>query len=94
MLRWQADVARESVLRVAPDIKIVSHHASVFEERFGISWVKGFDIVLNALDNIKAALSSCMRIVDKECVSGHNRLLSGAKAHEPTVHGHRKAHGG
>jgi len=53
LLTLQAEVARESVLRVAPDIDIIAYHASVFEERFGVSWVKTFDIVLNALDNIK-----------------------------------------
>ena len=50
----KAEVARESVLRFNSRANIVAHHGDVTDARFGPSYVKGFDIVLNALDNLGA----------------------------------------
>ena len=37
-----------------PDIKIDAYLGKIQEERFGYSFFKGFDLVINALDNIEA----------------------------------------
>ena len=47
-------MARESVLRFNPHLNIVAHHADVMGERFDQAFYEGFDLVLNALDNVKA----------------------------------------
>lgn len=50
----QALMAREAVLKFNPEAKIVAHHGNVKEAQFGLSFVRKFDIVLNALDNVDA----------------------------------------
>lgn len=52
--REKALVAVESAKAFNPDVKLVAHHGNVKTSQFGISYIKQFDIVMNALDNISA----------------------------------------
>ncbi|CAL1542022.1 unnamed protein product [Lymnaea stagnalis] len=47
----KAEVAKESALKFNPEAKITAHHDSIFSPEFGLDFFKGFEIVLNALDN-------------------------------------------
>lgn len=50
----KAVVARDAVLRYAPDASIVAHHANVMAPEYGTAYVGQFNLVLNALDNLPA----------------------------------------
>lgn len=50
----QALMAKEAVLKFNPEAKILAHHGNVKELQFGMSFVRKFDLVLNALDNVDA----------------------------------------
>ncbi|CAN0588907.1 unnamed protein product, partial [Ectocarpus sp. 12 AP-2014] len=47
-------MAREAVLKFNPEARIVAHHGNVKEAKFGMAFIRKFDLVLNALDNIDA----------------------------------------
>lgn len=47
-------VAREAALRMCPEANIVAYHDNVKNPRFGPSFLREFDVVLNALDNLDA----------------------------------------
>ncbi|KAJ2963455.1 hypothetical protein NQZ79_g1581 [Umbelopsis isabellina] len=65
---WQ--VAKESALRFNPSVNIVSHHANIKDKEFSIEWFKGFDLVLNALDNLDAR-----RYVNMMCLAADVPLV-------------------
>ncbi|KAI9286873.1 hypothetical protein BC943DRAFT_275368 [Umbelopsis sp. AD052] len=50
----KAHVAKESALKFNPSANITSHHANIKDKEFSVEWFKGFDLVLNALDNLDA----------------------------------------
>lgn len=50
----QALMAREAVLKFNPEARIVAHHGNVKESKFGMAFIRKFDLVLNALDNVDA----------------------------------------
>ena len=50
----KAFVARSSALKFRPGVKIEAHHGNVKDDKFNIEFVKGFDVVLNGLDNLEA----------------------------------------
>lgn len=50
----KAIVAARAVQAFNPAVELVPHFANVKDERFGIDFVRGFDLVLNALDNVDA----------------------------------------
>eukprot|EP00055_Hartaetosiga_balthica_P003557 m.8183 g.8183 ORF g.8183 m.8183 type:complete len:611 (-) comp3048_c0_seq1:133-1965(-) len=50
----KAQVARESVLKYNPNLDIIAHHDDVFSEKFNLKYFESFDLVMNALDNLKA----------------------------------------
>ena len=50
----KALVAREMVQRLNPDARIVAHHSNIKLARFGLDYFRGFDVVINALDNVSA----------------------------------------
>ena len=52
----KALVARESALKFRPGVSLAieAHHGNVKDEKFDIAFVKGFDVVLNGLDNLEA----------------------------------------
>jgi ubiquitin-like 1-activating enzyme E1 B len=68
-------VAKESVLKFNPNVDITAYHASIYEARFGLEWFKGFDIVLNALDNLQAR-----RHVNKMCLAAGVPLIESGTA--------------
>ncbi|KAE8268956.1 hypothetical protein A4X09_0g3379 [Tilletia walkeri] len=57
-------VARATALLFNPHVSITAHHANIKETRFGPSYFRQFDAVLNALDNIDAR-----RWVNRMCVA-------------------------
>eukprot|EP01124_Arcella_intermedia_P025721 TRINITY_DN4661_c0_g1_i1.p1 TRINITY_DN4661_c0_g1~~TRINITY_DN4661_c0_g1_i1.p1 ORF type:complete len:618 (+),score=145.04 TRINITY_DN4661_c0_g1_i1:245-1855(+) len=57
-------VAKESVLKYNPDVKIKSYHGNVKDSTYGPSFIKQFDLVLNALDNLSAR-----RHVNRVCLA-------------------------
>ena len=50
----KAFVARSSALKFRPGTSIEAHHGNVKDDKFNIEFVKGFDVVLNGLDNLEA----------------------------------------
>eukprot|EP01122_Echinamoeba_exundans_P008135 TRINITY_DN2641_c0_g1_i1.p1 TRINITY_DN2641_c0_g1~~TRINITY_DN2641_c0_g1_i1.p1 ORF type:complete len:662 (-),score=121.35 TRINITY_DN2641_c0_g1_i1:23-2008(-) len=66
----KALVARDSVLLLAPDAKIVAHHGDVTTPEFGPTYVEKFDLVLNALDNLPAR-----RHMNKMCLAARVPLI-------------------
>ncbi len=63
-------VARESVLKFNPDVKIKSHHGNVKSEEFNVNFFKSFNVVLNALDNVSAR-----RHVNRLCLAAGVPLI-------------------
>ena len=59
---WSAAVPRVGWLQVAkiavhgfnPDASVTAHHANVKGSEYNIEFYKGFDVVMNALDNVSA----------------------------------------
>lgn len=52
---WKkALMAKEAVLKFNPSARIEAYHGNVKDAQFGLSFIRKFDIVLNALDNIDA----------------------------------------
>lgn len=50
-------MAKEAVLGFNPAAKIEAYHGNVKDARFGLPFIRKFDIVLNALDNVDARRS-------------------------------------
>ena len=70
-----AQVARESVLRFRPNARIVAHFDNVKSAAFGVDFVRGFDIVLNGLDNLDAR-----RHVNRLCLAAGTPLVESGTA--------------
>lgn len=47
-------MAKEAVLKFSPSARIEAHHGNVKNGEFGLSFIRKFDMVLNALDNVDA----------------------------------------
>lgn len=45
-------VASKTASAFNPNVKITPIHANIKEPQFDVAWFRGFDIVLNALDNL------------------------------------------
>ncbi|KZO94585.1 hypothetical protein CALVIDRAFT_539034 [Calocera viscosa TUFC12733] len=71
----KALVAAEAAGPFNPACKIEPIHADIFEPRFDLAWFSGFDIVLNALDNLGARLH-----VNKMCISANIPLVESGTA--------------
>lgn len=71
----KALVARESCLKLNPNVSINAYHASIYEDRFGLDYFKQFGIVLNALDNVQAR-----RHVNKMCLAANVPLVESGTA--------------
>lgn len=51
----KAEVAREAALKMNPSASITAYFANIMDtEKFSIEFFKGFDLVMNALDNLAA----------------------------------------
>eukprot|EP00741_Cyanophora_paradoxa_P006867 tig00001056_g6642.t1 len=62
--RPKAEVARDAILALRPDISVTAHHASIYGKQFGRDFFQRFDVVLNALDNYDAR-----RHVNRMCLT-------------------------
>lgn len=63
-------VGEQAAKLLADGLNIVSHHASVFESKFGVSFIDQFDVVINALDNAKARSH-----VNRLCIAAKKPLI-------------------
>lgn len=50
----KAEVAAAVVRGFNPDARVTAHHGNVKSPAFGLNFIDGFDLVLNALDNVDA----------------------------------------
>lgn len=68
-------VARESALQICPDANIVAYHENVKDPKFGPEFIKQFDVVLNALDNLDAR-----RHMNRVCLAAGVPLIESGSA--------------
>ncbi len=52
--RSKAEVAASVVQALAPGARVIAHFGNVRDSRFGVPFVRGFTVVVNALDNMEA----------------------------------------
>ncbi|KAF9972829.1 E1 ubiquitin-activating protein uba2 [Actinomortierella ambigua] len=71
----KANIAKASALAFNPSVNIVSRHQNIKEEEFTIEWFRGFDLVMNALDNLDAR-----RHVNKMCLAANVPLIESGTA--------------
>ncbi|KAG7095068.1 hypothetical protein E1B28_005858 [Marasmius oreades] len=71
----KALVAAQSAAPFNPNIRIKPLHANIKEPQFDVRWFQGFDIVLNALDNLDAR-----RHVNKMCMAAQVPLVESGTA--------------
>lgn len=68
--RSKAEVGRESILKLHPNLEIEAYQASIYEHRFDAKFYSKFDVVICALDNINAR-----NWVSKNCVQNHIPMI-------------------
>eukprot|EP00897_Mesotaenium_endlicherianum_P009495 jgi/Mesen1/8574/ME000497S07985 len=84
----KAKVAREAVLKLRPDARIVAHHGNVKDALFSVEYIQRFSVVLNGLDNLEAR-----RHVNRLCLAGGVPLVeSGTTGYLGQVAVHMKGH--
>ncbi|KAL9238229.1 hypothetical protein vseg_012683 [Gypsophila vaccaria] len=66
----KAQVARDAVLKVRPDISITAYHSNVKSPEFNVDFFKQFNVVLNGLDNLDAR-----RHVNRICLAAGVPLI-------------------
>ncbi|CAL1710842.1 unnamed protein product [Somion occarium] len=71
----KALVAAKTASAFNPNVRITPIHGNIKEPQFDISWFRGFDIVLNALDNLDAR-----RHVNKMCLAANVPLVESGTA--------------
>ncbi|KAG0240324.1 E1 ubiquitin-activating protein uba2 [Actinomortierella wolfii] len=71
----KAHIAKASAIAFNPSVNIVSRHQNIKEEEFTVDWFKGFDLVMNALDNLDAR-----RHVNKMCLAANVPLIESGTA--------------
>jgi len=71
----KSQVARESALVFNPNAKIIAHHDSVMNPEYSMNYFKGFDMVMNALDN-RAARNH----VNRMCLAADVPLIESGTA--------------
>ena len=84
----KSEVAKESVLKFKPGADVEALRANVKETRFSVDYFKGFDVVLNGLDNLEAR-----RHVNRLCLAAEVPLVeSGTTGYlgQVTVHARGK----
>jgi len=50
--RSKALVAKETASNFNPHVKITAIHGNIKEQQYDVAWFEGFDLVMNALDNL------------------------------------------
>ena len=68
-------VAAKTAAAFNPNVRITPIHGNIKEPQFDITWFRGFDIVLNALDNLDAR-----RHVNKMCLAANVPLVESGTA--------------
>jgi ubiquitin-like 1-activating enzyme E1 B len=63
-------VASDIARKFNPEVKIKPHHGNVKDPKFGITYFKKFDLVLNALDNVEAR-----KHVNRLCLAAGKPLI-------------------
>ncbi|KAI8970626.1 hypothetical protein BD414DRAFT_250378 [Trametes punicea] len=71
----KAMVAAKTASAFNPNVKITPIHANIKEPQFDVAWFRGFDLVLNALDNLDAR-----RHVNKMCMAATVPLVESGTA--------------
>ncbi|KAJ3001716.1 hypothetical protein NUW54_g6254 [Trametes sanguinea] len=71
----KAMVAAKTASAFNPNVQITPIHANIKEPQFDVAWFRGFDIVLNALDNLDAR-----RHVNKMCMAANVPLVESGTA--------------
>ncbi|KAH9838037.1 uncharacterized protein C8Q71DRAFT_574651 [Rhodofomes roseus] len=71
----KALVAARTASAFNPNVKITPIHGNIKEPQFDVAWFRGFDIVLNALDNLDAR-----RHVNKMCMAANVPLVESGTA--------------
>ncbi|KAI0301596.1 hypothetical protein B0F90DRAFT_1718560 [Multifurca ochricompacta] len=71
----KAIVAARTASAFNPNVQIKPIHGDVKDPQFDLAWFKGFDVVLNALDNLDAR-----RHVNKMCMAGNIPLVESGTA--------------
>ncbi|KAF9172262.1 E1 ubiquitin-activating protein uba2 [Mortierella sp. AD011] len=71
----KAHIAKASALGFNPNVNIISRHQNIKEQEFSVDWFKGFDLVMNALDNLDAR-----RHVNKMCLAANVPLIESGTA--------------
>jgi ubiquitin-like 1-activating enzyme E1 B len=71
----KALVAARTASAFNPNVHIVPIHGNIKDMQFDLAWFQGFDIVLNALDNLDAR-----RHVNKMCMAGNIPLVESGTA--------------
>ncbi|EJD08525.1 uncharacterized protein FOMMEDRAFT_165082 [Fomitiporia mediterranea MF3/22] len=71
----KALVAARTAQTFNPNVRITPIHANIKEPQFDVAWFRGFDIVLNALDNLDAR-----RHVNKLCLAAGVPLVESGTA--------------
>ncbi|KII85453.1 hypothetical protein PLICRDRAFT_115957 [Plicaturopsis crispa FD-325 SS-3] len=71
----KALVAAQTAAPFNPNVRITPIHGNIKEPQFDIEWFQGFDIVLNALDNLDAR-----RHVNKMCMAANVPLVESGTA--------------
>ncbi|ESK91584.1 hypothetical protein Moror_2502 [Moniliophthora roreri MCA 2997] len=71
----KAIIAAMTATPFNPNVQITPLHANIKEPQFDIQWFQGFDIVLNALDNLDAR-----RHVNKMCMAAQVPLVESGTA--------------
>ena len=73
--RSKSEVAAEAVRALRPGVSIRAYCANVKEPRFGADFFRGFDIVMNGLDNLEAR-----RHVNRLCLAAGVPLIESGSA--------------
>ncbi|GLC36066.1 hypothetical protein PLESTB_000169600 [Pleodorina starrii] len=71
----KANTAAQVVKGFCPAASITAHHANIKEGRFDVDFLRGFDIVLNGLDNLEAR-----RHVNRLCLAAERPLVESGTA--------------
>ncbi|KAJ2156582.1 E1 ubiquitin-activating protein uba2 [Coemansia sp. RSA 552] len=73
--RPKAAVAIQAISRFNPGIDATAHQANIKDPEYDVDWFAGFDLVLNALDNLDAR-----RHVNTMCLAAHVPLVESGTA--------------
>ncbi|GLI62191.1 hypothetical protein VaNZ11_004782 [Volvox africanus] len=71
----KAIIAAQVVKGFCPTASITAHHANMKESRFDVDFFRGFDLVLNGLDNLEAR-----RHVNRLCLAAERPLVESGTA--------------